>query len=258
MLNFSRLFCERLGIPFVNSISYDDLNAILEKTAKTIPFENLNIINKLTKEITKDNLINKIIHQNEGGLCYELNSLFYFFLTENGFDAKLIRGLRYDYSSKSWSNLGKTHVAILLTYNDNVQLVDVGFGGNSPLTMVPLSGEKITSHNGEFKVINFESEHGDFIFCMKLKDKDTEWTYGYAFDSKNPIMDLSELNEVQKINIEHPEAKFNKKPIITKFLDNGIITVTDTSFTERVNGQVEKTEIDRVEFRNVVRKHFGF
>ncbi|WP_431091228.1 arylamine N-acetyltransferase [Paenibacillus sp. 8b26] len=29
-----------------------------------------------------------MIERNEGGLCYELNSLFYFFLSENGYNAK--------------------------------------------------------------------------------------------------------------------------------------------------------------------------
>ncbi|WP_082067215.1 arylamine N-acetyltransferase [Paenibacillus terrae] len=60
-------------------LELEDLNTIIKKTAKTIPFENLSIINSSSSKITPENLIKKIIERNEGGLCYELNSLFYYF-----------------------------------------------------------------------------------------------------------------------------------------------------------------------------------
>lgn len=151
--------------------------------------------------------------------------------------------MRYNYSSQKWSTMGKTHVANMIKHNGHFYIVDIGFGGSSPLKLVPLNGETVTSNNGEFKVENIDSEHGDSIFYMKLKHKDTDWKIGYAFDSKKVIKDLSELNEVQKINTEHPESKFNKKPLITKFTDKGTMTLTDTSFTECVDGKSKKKRL---------------
>ncbi|PKG22661.1 arylamine N-acetyltransferase family protein [Niallia nealsonii] len=257
MTNLNKLFRNRLGIPYDEVITFENLNAFLEKTAKTIPFENLCIIENRTNEITRENLIKKIIEQNEGGLCYELNSLFYFFLIENGFDAHLIRGLRYNYNSQTWSTLGKTHVANMIKHKEQFYIVDIGFGGNSPLKLVPLNGETVTSNNGEFKVENIDSEHGDSIFYIKLKHKDKEWKIGYAFDSKKVIKDLAELNEVQKVNTEHPESNFNKKPVITRFTDKGNITLTDTSFTEWVDGELTKKQIDKKLFQEIANRYFG-
>ncbi|MFK4340662.1 MULTISPECIES: arylamine N-acetyltransferase [unclassified Paenibacillus] len=258
MLNLNKLLCNRLGISWDNKLELEDLNTIIEKTAKTIPFENLSIINSSSSEITPENLLKKIIERNEGGLCYELNSLFYFFLSENGYNAKLIRCMRYDYTNRSWSAIGKTHVAIIINHNDKLYLVDVGFGGYSPLKIVPLNGDKVTSENGEFKVINVSSGYGDFIFCMKMRYKDTDWKIGYAFDSKNAIQDITELNEVQKLTVEHLGSNFNKRPIVTKFTDNGNLTLTDTSFTEWVNGEMKKTEIiDKEMFCSIAKHHFG-
>lgn len=258
MTNLNRLFRERLGIPYDTAITFENLNAILEKAMKTIPFENMSIIENRTDEITKENLVNKIFVQNEGGLCYELNTIFYFFLLENGFDIYLIRAMRYDYSNQTWKEtLGKTHVANIIIHNGKSYIADIGFGGNSPLTLVPMNGEPVTSNNGEFKVENVECEPGDHIFYMKLKHKDTEWKIGYAFDSKKVLKDLEEINEVQSINTNHPASNFNKKPLITKFTDNGMIILTDTSFTEWIDGKVKKEEIDRRLFPSFAKRYFS-
>ncbi|MBJ3143753.1 arylamine N-acetyltransferase, partial [Salmonella enterica subsp. enterica serovar Derby] len=54
--------------------------------AHTIPFENLDVIASNTNTITMENLQNKILSRSRGGLCYELNTLFYYFLKiPNGF-----------------------------------------------------------------------------------------------------------------------------------------------------------------------------
>ena len=54
--------------------------------AQTVPFENLNILEKNFKEISKENLKEKILVNNRGGLCYELNPTMYYFLKDSGFD----------------------------------------------------------------------------------------------------------------------------------------------------------------------------
>jgi len=257
MTNLNILLRKRLGIPCDKVIAFENLNAVLEKAAKAIPFENLCIIENRTNEITKENLIKKILEQNEGGLCYELNSVLYFFLIENGFNTNLIRAIRYNYNSQKWSTMGKTHVANMIKHNGQFYIVDIGFWGNSPLKLVPVNGETVTSNNGEFKVENINSEHGDSVFYIKLKHKDTDWKIGYAFDSKKVMKDLAELNEVQKINIEHSESKFNNKSLITKFTDKGTMTLTNTSFTEWVDGKLKKKEIDKKLFLEIAKRYFG-
>lgn len=257
MTNLNILFRKRIGIPSNEKIPFEKLDQVLEKTAKTIPFENLCIIREKTNEITKDNLINKILEQNEGGLCYELNSILYLFLIENGFNASLIRGVIYDHNNQQWNTIGKTHVAILINHNDLYYLVDSGFGGNLPLKPVPLNGEIITSNNGEFRVDRIESEHGNHIFYMKLRHKDKDWKIGYAFDSKEVMKTLTALNEVQKLIVEHPESAFNKQTLITRLTDNGNITLTETSFTEWVDGKFKKKEIDNQSFQALAKEYFG-
>jgi N-hydroxyarylamine O-acetyltransferase len=257
MSELNSLFRKRIGISPNQIISFDMLDHILERTAKNIPFENLCIIKNKLSDITKANLINKILVNHEGGLCYELNSILYLFLIENGFHASLVRGVIYDNATEQFMTLGRTHVTILLTHENQTYLIDTGFGGNLPLKPVPLTGEIIISNNGEFRITKMNNEHGDYVLEMKLKYKDTDWKIGYAFDSKEPINDISEFNEIQTIISEHQESPFNKKPLITRLTSAGSLTLTNTSFTQRTDGIDTKQEINHLRFKELLKQHFG-
>lgn len=257
MTNLNQLFRVRIGFPDKEDITFDKLDLVLEKTAKTIPFENLCIIKKNFKEITKDQVINKILKRNEGGLCYELNTILYYFLKENGFNVELFRAIVYNVESRSWSKTGRTHVFNLLMHNGQQYVVDTGFGTNLALKPVPLNGNIASSSNGDFRVRKDASEHGDFLFQMKLKHRDEDWVNGYIFDSTRPLKDVTELNEVQQLIAESPFSAFNKGALVTKLTDNGNIILTGKNLTQRVNGKEIKEEIDHVKFIEHANKHFG-
>ena len=253
---FNTLFRQRIGIPKDEEITFNNLDYILKKTATTIPFENLGVIRTQSTEINKENMLDKVLLRNEGGLCYELNTTLYFFLVENGFNVNLIRGVVYNDTVQEWGTIGRTHVAILLIHDEETYLVDTGFGSNLPLKPVPLTGEMVSSNNGEFLVKKENSDFGDYILKVKLKHKDLDWRIGYAFDSKQPVSDVSELNEVQKIIKEHPKSLFNKHPLITKITTTGSVTLTDTSFTQWIDGEMIKEKIDIEKFNQLLSHYF--
>ena len=238
------LFRKRIHYPIQAKITFQQLDTILEETAKSIPFENLCVIENTFTDLTKENLLNKMLVKNEGGLCYELNSLFYLFLIENQFDAVLARGVVYNQDKEQYQTIGRTHVVILVSHKDTTYVIDTGFGGNLPLKPVPLSGEVVVSSNGEFRVKEAVSPHGDYILEMKLKHKHSGWKTGYAFDSRDHIKDVTLLNDIQTIIAKHSDSPFNKHPLLTRRTDDGNVTLTDTSFTHWKDGELTKEEID--------------
>ncbi|PLR66280.1 arylamine N-acetyltransferase family protein [Bacillus sp. UMB0893] len=257
MSELNTLFRKRIGLQKNEKIIFENLDNILEKTAKTIPFENLCIISNQTSDITRENLIHKVLVKNEGGLCYELNSILNFFLAENGFNVFLVRGVIYNNVTREWLTLGRTHAANLLMYEDQMYLIDTGFGGNLPLKPVPLNGESVTSDSGEFWIKKVDNEHGDYILEIKMRHKDTIWRTGYAFDSKLPVKDVSEFDEIQKILIESQDSPFNKSPLITRRTNTGNIMLTDTSYTQWRDGKELKEKIDNRRFKEIKKQHFG-
>lgn len=256
MSELNALFRQRIGIAEYEKITFETLGRVLETTARSIPFENLCIIEKKTRDITKEHLINKILVNKEGGLCYELNSILYFFLLENGFQAALARGVVYK-AGEGYTAIGRTHLTILLTHEEQTYVIDTGFGGNLPLVPVPITGETVASANGEFRIKKAQSAHGDYALEMKLKHKDTDWRIGYAFDSVQTLTDVTECNEIQSIIANHEASPFNKNPLLTKLTKGGNVTVTNTSFTQWTDGIMTKESIDEERFKELVQQHFG-
>lgn len=253
----NELFRKRIGISLNQTITFEMLDDILIKIGETIPFENVNVIANQSKSISRDQLINKILVKGEGGLCYELNPLFYFFLIENGFNVSIFSAMVYNREKEDWQRAGRTHVTILLRHNGQTYLIDAGFGANLPLKPVPLSGKVVTSRNGEFRIVKADHSHGDYNLELKLKYKHKKWGIGYSFDSKRPVQDVSEINEIQDIIINHPESPFNKSPLITRLTAKGNITLTDRTFTEWADGKVNKKKIDRKSYKYLAKHHFG-
>ena len=77
MSELNALFRRRVGLPEKDDLTFESLNIVLEKMAQTVPFENFRIIGNKTDVISRKYLINKILVNKEGGLCYELNSILY-------------------------------------------------------------------------------------------------------------------------------------------------------------------------------------
>ncbi|MCM3665119.1 arylamine N-acetyltransferase [Mesobacillus subterraneus] len=256
MNDLNRQFRNRIGFPEETPISLGNLDIILELTAAAIPFENLCTLSGDLSDLNEKNLTEKIIERKEGGLCYDLNGLLYLFLRENGLDVQLVRGAVYVPDINGFSPTGKTHAAILLKDAAERYLVDTGFGGNLPLKPVPLNGMEISSSNGEFRVKKEKNEFGDYFLEMKLKNKDTEWRLGYAFDSTQLVKDISELNEMKKIITEHPQSPFNKKLLLTRVTAEGSMVLTETSYTHWKDGKMAKEEIDSERFRELARKYY--
>jgi N-hydroxyarylamine O-acetyltransferase len=251
------LLRKRIGISESETVTFEILDQVLEKTAFTIPFENTSIIYGNSYKISKESLVNKILLKNEGGLCYELNPIFYFFLLENGFTVKLVRGVVYNQKPQRWSPTGRTHTAILLLHNNQNYLIDTGFGVNLPLKPVPLNGKITDSANGEFRIVPVVNDFGDYILEIKLRERDTDWKIGYCFDTQNPVKDTSELDEIQQIICIHPDSSFNKHPLITKLKNNGNIILTDSLFTQYMNGKVRKDVIDKKTFKEIAKNYFS-
>ncbi|WP_018755929.1 arylamine N-acetyltransferase family protein [Paenibacillus terrigena] len=257
MTDLNALFRQRIGLPEEVEITFDLLDQILVSAAKTIPFENFCIVKHRPYPISRESLIRKILIHQEGGLCYELNMLLNFFLIEHGFHMTPMRGIVFNHETQTYLPIGRTHVTLLMTHEHQSYVIDTGFGGNLPLTPVPLTGETVTSGNGEFRITPGDGEHGNYVLEMKMKHKHTDWRIGYAFDTQQLITNLSELNTVQQIISEHPDSRFNRYPLITRRTDQGQITLTGTSFTQWEDGIMTKEPIDRIRFEKLLSLHFG-
>ena len=120
-----------------------------------------------------------------------------------------------------------------------------------------MDGSVIHTPNGEFRVKREDSEFGDYFLEMKLKYKDPNWRIGYAFDSREPVEDISDLTEMKNIITEHPQSPFNKKPLLTRVTADGSMVLSENSFTYWTEAGVRKEEIDSQRFKALAKEFYN-
>ncbi|MEI4616406.1 arylamine N-acetyltransferase family protein [Bacillus cereus] len=234
----------RLNLKKRNEVTFEELPTILFSFAHTIPFENLDVIARNTNQISLENLREKILTSSRGGLCYELNTLFYYFLRDCGYDVQLALGTVYKNDINAWA-LEDGHITIILTY-DNVQyLIDVGIASLVPLVPVPFTGKSVSSKNGSYRVRRKDTSKGNYVLERIVTDG--EWKVCHAFYKHN--IDEIVVNDVQRRVIEDEKSIFNKGPIAVKLTNSGHISLTNTSLTEIIHGEKTKLEITEDQYR---------
>ena len=90
-----------------------------------VPFENLDIHYGRKITLDADHIFNKIVLELRGGICYELNILFFHLLTQLGYSCHLLSAQVF--KNNTWSP-DFDHAMILVTIGDEQWLVDAGFG----------------------------------------------------------------------------------------------------------------------------------
>lgn len=258
-------FFSRLQISPVEDVTFEDLHGILLQMGYVLPYENLDVMDKNIRKISRENVQEKLLLTHCGGLCYELNSLLYYFLIDCGFDVYRVSGTVYDLGGGKWKP-DNGHVIIILNYNNHKYIIDGGFASHLPLYPVPFSGEVISSQTGKYRIRKQNTEKGTYLLEMKKGENgesaqflDSEptntWRTGYAFTLDE--IDTNKVNVIQNIIVEHPESPFNKGYIICKLIEDGHISLTKRSFTETKKGQKRKRTINEEEYHQILTEVFN-
>nr|WP_187698876.1 arylamine N-acetyltransferase [Paenibacillus alvei] len=264
MTELQKDFFSRLQISPKEDVTFEDLHGILLQMGYVLPYENLDVMDKNVRNISRASVQEKLLLTHRGGLCYELNSLLYYFLVDCGFDVYRVVGTVYDLGTNNWKP-DDGHVIIILNHNDQKYIIDGGFASHLPLYPVPFSGEVISSQTGKYRIRKQNTEKGTYLLEMKKGENgesahflDSEltntWCVGYAFTLDE--IDTDKVNLVQNTIVEHPESPFNKRHIVCKLIEGGHISLTKQSFTQTKNGKKRKRTINEEEFCQILEEDF--
>ncbi|MGG0456950.1 arylamine N-acetyltransferase family protein [Bacillus mycoides] len=260
MTDFQKQFFARLNIEEKETVSFEGLPSIMYAMSQSVPFENLNILENNFTEISKENLEQKILLNNRGGLCYELNPTMYYFLKDSKFDVHLVSGTVYNNANSIWA-VDSGHIATVLKYHNELYLTEVGFGSYLPLAPVPFSGEVVHSVTGDYRIRKETTEKGNYILEMRKNNEfldqssTNDWTVGYAFHLEE--VNVEKANAAQKIIVEHEGSPFNKVPLIVKLTENGHASLTKDSLTIAKNGKKTKETVTEEQYKNLLHSTFG-
>ena len=219
-----------------------------------IPFETLDIHNGIPIILQINLLYQKVIQDNRGGYCYELNILFYHLLGVCGFDVSLIAGRLHHGNNRYGREF--EHLALLVTLNGRQWLVDVGYGDFSlaPLTIAP--GEIQSDGRNFYRIIDqVVVDDQSYFGVAKWNASKQDFKMDYIFTLiPRELSDFEEMNEFHQTS---SESHFARSLICTMPTAEGRITLINNKLIRHEHGKRQVKIIHNEDHREkILEKYF--
>lgn len=211
---------------------------------QAIPYENLDI--HLGQQLTLNlpQIYDKIVRNQRGGWCYEMNGLFAWALEELGFAVTMLGST---VGATTQGEEGDRDHLILRVDLEEPWLVDVGFG-NGFLEPLPLR----------------PGEHQQGFFHLRLEQQDAAWFFhnhahggpGYGFTLlPRRYTDFAQRCRESQTS---PESHFVRTTICYRFTDWGFVALRGAMLKEYYIHNTEEEEITTQDrYAEVLEARFG-
>lgn len=257
-------YLSRIGFAGPSDVPSLELLRSLHKChLMSVPFEDLTVHCGGQVQLDPPALYDKIVKQRRGGFCFENNSLFYWLLTQMGFQVTVLSG---QVKNSITSRYGPPfdHLILMVRLEGKRWLCDVGFG--VPGFTFPLSLETCGPQEQGHRVYRLRRDTGmHFLEWQKEANRgeDGDWTEIYKFTLEpRRLQDFTEMCQYHQTS---PSSIFFCKSLCTVLKPGGRVTLTgrrlttDTFPSEATGGAVEtKTrELEDEEIPAVLAENFN-
>lgn len=250
MLDLQR-YLERLGCASVPAATLDNLRELQRRHTTEFAFETLSTMLRVPVEVEPAAIQDKLLHQERGGYCFELNRLFLLLLQALGFDARGLTG-RVVMGGPEDALPARTHMLVLVTLEGVRYITDVGFGGMVPTgpLLLDSEAEQATPHEA------YRLSYVDGTYTLRARVADS-WRAMYVFDLQ-AVADIDYVVGNWYV-CTHPDSPFlgqmiaaRTGPGLRKTLNNGSFAI------HRLGQASERVQLDSVdEVLRVLREEFG-
>ncbi|MGH1362801.1 MAG: arylamine N-acetyltransferase family protein [Calditrichia bacterium] len=241
-----RHYLKRIDSSLRQEASLDYLTQLHRNHLMSVPFENLDIVLGSPIELSNAAIFQKIVENNRGGFCYELNGLFAWLLTELKFDVTMLSG-RVIKDGKPGPEFD--HM-LLLVKLEKPYLADVGFG-ESFTEPIPLDDQEHCQRGVCYRVL--EREDG-LMLAEKKPGKLWEDQLLFTLEPRG----LSDFEDTCLYQQTDPNSTFTNHTKCSMATENGRVTFWDnrliiTSDKERTKQPIVSEE----QVRGILRDHFA-
>ncbi|OCT16900.1 acetyltransferase [Paenibacillus pectinilyticus] len=216
----------------------------------TVPYENLDILNRIPLSLDPQDIYRKIVERRRGGYCFELNALFGWLLRELGYPVT-------DLVARFWRDEPNTppkrrHHVLKVEAEGTTYLCDVGVGGIVPRRPIAWA-EGLEQQQGE-EIYRLERDLDYGWMLTELKNQ--EW---------KPIYSFTEEPQLPKDFIfasfwcEHaPDSVFTQIPIVAIRTQEGRNTIAGREFRIfTATGVSTFTPETDEAYKTALKEHFG-
>jgi len=159
-------YLARIGFEGDPNTSLDCLSRLQAAHQHAVPYENLDVFLGRKKLLEVGELYQKMVLEERGGWCCELNGLFCWLLQAIGFTVRRVSASYYMEDKQKYKE-EFDHLALIVTISEQEYLVDVGWGQpNQPLAPIRLSSSCPHSQpSGDYRLQNDNDGHMVLEHC---------------------------------------------------------------------------------------------
>lgn len=255
-------YCARIGYTGPHAPRLAILRQLHRAHLLTVPFENLDIALGRPIQLDETTLFEKIVRQQRGGFCYELNGLFAALLRQLGFQVSLLSAGVY---SQQRGQFGEPfdHLALHVDL-EQPWLVDVGFGDSfrTPLAL------DTTDEQTDLPATSLPPALMEGVWQDRYRLTGTaQRTYqrrNWAGDWRNQYQftlqpyTLSDFAERCHFHQTSPESGFTRGSVCSIATPAGRVTVTPEKLTVTESGTKHETPLlTNTDYRAALRAYCG-
>lgn len=227
-------YLNRIGLNETIPTTETGLEVLHRAQTFNIPFENFDIHLGHGISLEPQNLVDKMVHRQRGGYCFELNSLFGMALDAFDFERRPLLArvhLRGEPTSR-------THLLNLVHLNGRDWIADPGFGVVQLRAPMPLERDRVDTQDG----LNFRLIDGsDYGTMLQVLENDV-WKNWYSFD-----MERVWPNDIEMGNYftsTNRDVFFTMSRLAVRTIPFGKITLMDFHLREFSNDVVTETILE--------------
>ncbi|WP_299473800.1 arylamine N-acetyltransferase [uncultured Roseibium sp.] len=219
-----------------------DLNGLKRlQTAQigAIPFENVLPFLGKVPDLDPESLWQKLVLENCGGYCFEVNTLLGEALDALGFpNRQVLARVRMGEEEGG----ARTHLAFVVPLEGDEWLVDAGFGGQAPAEPVKLSANEEQQIRDQVYRIRFEGSSGEHVLERKTEEG---WFPLYGFD--RVAVRQADIDASNFVCAASPQQSFAGSMKFYRLTDDGFISFLDGRARKISGDQKRDWQIGTVE-----------
>lgn len=233
------------------AVNLATLTKLQDAHLKYIPYENFDCLNGKITSLKRQDMFNKVIMHNRGGICFELNGLYNWLLESLGFD---ITSYSARFIDKMETYQLRRHRVMCVTLGDKRYLTDVGVNSESP--RVPLEiVEGLIQSDGISQYKFTRSEFWGWLLWQKERGKIWKRLFGFT---EEPQIDKDFITASFWCDA-HPDSPFIKSKKLSIFREDCNITIRGNYLKFYLGGRVKyRYKINTgAELKEILWEYFG-
>lgn len=236
---------------FEPTVNLATLTKLQDAHLKYIPYENFDCLNGKITSLKRQDMFNKVIMHNRGGICFELNGLYNWLLESLGFE---VTSYSARFIDKIETYQLRRHRVMCVALGDKRYLTDVGVNSESPRVPLEIT-EGLIQSDGISQYKFTRSEFWGWLLWQKERGKIWKRLFGFT---EEPQIDKDFITPSFWCDA-HPDSPFIKSKKLSIFREDCNITIRSNYLKFYLGGRVKyRYKINTgAELKEILWEYFG-